>query len=236
MDSALATAGEVGRHLGVSAPTIRRAAEAEGIIARRTAGGHRRFTPNQVEKLARRLGVTPTVPGLTRHQTQALAAFATHPFGFRSARAVARATRMSPTATGRAIEVLVERGLIRSAVETVAEGHARQLRCWRLEVDEPWFRAATLVAQTVLPDPGSAAPAPSRVPRRFWHLFWDVDPGTLTVAEHGDFIATRLVLGPDLIARSWALRNLPPHALSHAARNRAADPSMQAMIHNATAA
>lgn len=230
--------GAVADLTGVSPPTVRRASAAEGILSAATPGGHRRFSPAQVDQLISRLGRTPVLEGFTRPQSQVLAAFATHPFGFRSMRAVARATTLSPTAAGRAVQVLVERGLITAAVETVAEGTARDVECWRLRVDRPWFHIAATVSQTVLPAPRTQGvpPQPVRIPRRFWHLFWDVDPATLTVSDDGDFIATRLVLGPDLIARSWALRNLPQAALEHAATNRAAGPSLRAMIQNALAA
>lgn len=151
-------------------------------------------------------------------------------------RAVARATALSPTTAGRAVQALIERGLIDARVESVAEGAARKIEIWRLRIDGPWLQLAATVSQTVLPSQRLAAPEPTTIPRRFWHLFWDVDPGALTMARDADFIATRLLLGSDLIARSWGLRNLPPPALEHAATNRAADPSLRAMIQNAIAA
>lgn len=184
------------------------------------------------------LGRTPRVDGLTRPQTQVLAAVAAHPFGFRSMRAVSRATTLSPTAAGRAVRALVEQGLVDMTTETVAEGSAREVEIWRLHIGQRWLRVAATVAQVVLPvrSPRVDPPAPPGIPRRFWHLFWDVDPGRLTIADDGEFIATRLVLGPNLIARSWALSHLSSALLEHAATNRSADPSMRALIHNAVAA
>jgi len=219
--------------LATSAPTVRRAAASAGIAASLTPGGHRRFTTGQVSQITSRLGIIPRVDGLSRVEVQVLAAVARHPFGLASIRAVARAAAASPTAASRAASSLVRHGYVRrDAVTVVDRGAARPGTRWRLVLGDPWFAVAALVSATVLPA-AQSGPRPTRVPRRFWHLFWNAEPAALTVEADGGFIATRLILGPDLAARSWALGQLPAAALGQAAGNRAAGPALRAIIRRA---
>lgn len=234
MDTRLWSSGEVADLLATSAPAVRRAAASAGIAASLTPGGHRRFTTGQVSQITSRLGIVPRVDGLSRVEVQVLTAVARHPFGLASIRAVARAAAVSPTAAARAASSLVRHGYVRrDAVTVVDRGAARPGTRWRLVLGEPWFTVAALVSATVLPT-SRPGPRPTRVPRRFWHLFWNAEPAALTVDADGGFIATRLILGPDLAARSWALGQLPAAALGRAAGNRAAGPALRAMIRRAS--
>jgi hypothetical protein len=87
----------------------------------------------------------------------------------------------------------------------------------------------------VLPAP-RPLPEPARLPRRFWHLFWNADPSTLDLASDADYIATRMVLSDDVQALAWACAHLPADALRRAATNRAADAPTRALIANVLAA
>ena len=73
------------------------------------------------------LGVVPSVDGLSRVETQVLAALARAPRGLASVRAVARRAVVSPTAAAGALDSLAERGLVRWEREWVAAGRAREL-------------------------------------------------------------------------------------------------------------
>ena len=56
--SAYLTAAQVAERLGVSAKTVTRWAKAGRLAHQRTLGGHRRYDPDQVERLARELTVS----------------------------------------------------------------------------------------------------------------------------------------------------------------------------------
>lgn len=233
MDSTEWSSGEVGEFLSLSTPAVLRAATTIGLRPQRTAGGHRRFTSQQVSEIAHKVGMVPRITGMTRPEVQVLAAIATHPLGLDSARSVARASSVSPTGAARALSSLERRGFVSLEAATVINaGVAGPGSRWCLVVGKPWFQVAERVATTVLP----AAPAgkpPKRVPSRFWHLFWNGSPAGLTIERDGGYIATRLVLGPDLVARSWAICQLPAESLTKAATNRAADTRIRAMVNNA---
>lgn len=220
--------GAVARRLGVSVPTVRRAVDADAAVPR-TPDGHRRLSPDRVARLVRRFGFTPRVEGLSRTDVQVLAVLSRRPLGMRSVRAVAQSAALSPTATSAALDRLGRAGLVRADREMVSEGTAKEVTVWRLVIGPRWLAIAPTVTRTVLPVL-APQPPPSRVPRRFWHLFWNAAPASLTMAADADYIALRMVLGPDLAARSWALWNLPPTSLAKAAKARGASPAEQAMI------
>ena len=81
----------------------------------------------QVESLRAHLGVLTAAPGLSRVETQVLAALARAPRGLLSARSVARRAGVSPTAATHALSALEERGLVRREREIAALGHAREI-------------------------------------------------------------------------------------------------------------
>lgn len=232
------TVGQVADRLGLSAPTVRRKAAGAGITPARTAGGHRRFTSAEFSRLAAAGGVTPKVDGLSRSEVRVLATLAARPLGVRSVRSVARVAGLSPTTAGKVLGRLRELGLVRSDTEVVAEGAATEVTVWRLRPGLQWLQVAPAVAPTVLPqrdaEPSDQRP-PTGVPRRFWHLFWNVDPSQLTIQGNSEFIAARMVLGGDPAARAWAFRTLPPRSLAGVARLRGADARTRALITNALA-
>jgi excisionase family DNA binding protein len=234
MDSSL-TIGEVAARLGVSTPTVRRAARAAGIQPLRTEGGHRRFSDDDVDMLVAQLGVTPVIDDLSRTAVRVLAALARHPVGLRSVRAVARAAGVSPTAAGRALDRLIARRLAVAERGTVAEGAARVVTVYRLRIGPEWFTIADRVATAVLQH-RTRDERPQRVPRRFWHLFWNADPAALTIAGDADYIAARMIRSPDLAARSWAFVHLPRASIVRLLDARGVDERDRAMIANHLAA
>lgn len=199
-------------------------------------GGHLSFTSTEMRAMEADLGRVPRVPGLRRSQVQVLAALARAPLGLRSQRAVARASGLSPTAAGRALHELVDLDLVRNETVMLAEGEAVEADVWRVSDSTRWRDIAPVVRQTVLPVSSQPAEAPSRLPRRLWHLFWNVDPATLDLESDAGFIATRLLTAGDLQGLSWACSHLPDDALAEASRNRASDPATRALVANVLAA
>lgn len=227
--------GQVAELLGVSIPTVRRAAIRTGLIPIHTPGGHQRFTQRHVDGLTRELGAVPAVPGRTRTEVQVMAALSRSPLGLRSARAVARAASVSPTAAARALQALHDAGLVDRTSRTLAEGRAAEGAIWEIRPMSRWREVAPLIATTVLPA-RDQIPPPTTLPRRLWHLFWNADPAALDLTNDADFIATRLVLGDDLQGLAWACSHLPTAALRRAAANRGADARTRSMIENVVSA
>jgi excisionase family DNA binding protein len=60
--SAYLTATQVAERLGVSAKTVSRWAKAGRLAHQRTLGGHRRYDPGQIDRLARELSVPTAQP------------------------------------------------------------------------------------------------------------------------------------------------------------------------------
>lgn len=227
--------GQVAEHLGTSIPTVRRVARRLGIGAV-DGGGRLLLSAEDVAALERDIGRVPRIDGLRRSQVQVLAALARAPLGLRSERAVARAARLSPTAAGRALDELVDAGLVCHERRTLAEGTAVEGGLWRVRIGPRWFRIAPVVATTVLPERTDWPESPTRLPRRLWHLFWNADPADLDLQADADYIATRLVLSDDLQGLAWACAHLPAAALRVAAANRGADARTRALVDNVLAA
>ncbi len=232
MDTAL-TAGDVAAQTGVSVPTVRRAAVHLGLRDQRTHGGHRRFSPDDARQLTAHLGVTPAVDGFTPSEVKVLAALSRRPTGLRSLRAVARATRLSPTTAGAAIQSLASRDLVTANTETVAEGSARELTVYRLVQSPQWSHIAPVVSRTVPPLFNEALLAPATaVPQRLWHHFWNVEPSQLRLPADEQFVARRLLLSEDPVAWAWAAQHLSAAAIAATRNSRGVDGPTGALIDN----
>ena len=83
-----------------------------------------------------------------------------------------------------------------------------------------------------LPDPLANRPPPWKVPHRFWHHFWNADPGKLVLLEDAHYVADRLVVSSDPAAWGWALINLPVNSLARVAESRGADPRTTSTVRN----
>jgi len=176
--------------------------------------------------------MTPAIDGFAPHEVKILAAFARQPVGFRSLRAVSRAARVSPTTATAAVASLTERGFVRATIETVAEGSARNLVVYRLQPSVEWSRIAPVVSQTVPPLAANAPASGSKVPQRFWHHFWNVEPSRLRLPDDERFVARRLLLSQDPIAWAWVARNLSATAIGSTRHVRGVDGPTGAMIDN----
>jgi len=131
------SASEAARRLGTSLPRIRRAIERLGLEVEQRRGGRVRLSESQLERLRSELGVVPSIDGLSRVETQVLAALARAPRGLATGRAVSRRAGVSPTAAAGALRSLVERGLVRREREWIAAGRAREVELVRANVTAP---------------------------------------------------------------------------------------------------
>jgi DNA-binding Lrp family transcriptional regulator len=220
------------RALGTSAPRVRRAMDRLAIPVEHVASGALRLTSSQVAALARELGVTPPVPGLSRVEVQVLAALSRSPRGVASIREAARRAGVSPTAATRALARLSSEGLITQTPMTIARGHATEVTVYRVQFGSPrWLALAPVIAQVHMPDRPEPANV-KRVPPHLLHLFWNTAPAQLDVAASGPFIARRLITSFDPDGLAWGTANLPASAWEHAAAARGLEPAQRALAHN----
>ncbi|HEY3735257.1 MAG TPA: helix-turn-helix domain-containing protein [Streptosporangiaceae bacterium] len=198
----------------------------------RAASGAFRLTWRQVDELARELGVTPTVPGLSRVEVQVLAALSRSPRGVASIREAARRAGVSPTAGARALAQLSSKGLITRTPMMIARGHAAQVTVYQVQFGAPqWLALAPVIARVQVPARHEGAHV-RRVPPHLLHLFWNAAPAQLDVASSGPFIARRLITSFDPDGLAWGTVNLPASAWEHAASTRGLEPARRALAHN----
>ena len=202
----------------------------------RGRGGRIHLRESDLQALREHLGATPIVADLSRTDTKVLAALARSPLGLGSMRAVARRSGVSPTAAGRALLRLAERGLVLEERRSVAAGRVRDMSILRANVAAPgWSELAAALTGVALPRTSAEGRA-ARVPPRLRHLFWNVAPGQLEINGHGGFIARRLLQSGDLEGLAWGVVNLSSDDWLHAARARGLDRSRRALARNLAAA
>jgi DNA-binding MarR family transcriptional regulator len=227
------TAAEAARRLGTTVPRVKRAIDRIGLPVERGAGGRVRIDPDQLDRLRRELGAGAgaAVEGLTRVQVAILAALARAPLGLVSARAAARRACVSPTAASRAIEELVDRGLVVRERARIAAGRARDVELLRPAWERrAWRRLAPALAAVQPPQHG---PEPAGVvPDRLGHLFWNTAPEQLDVRHAGGYIAKRLLELADPEGLAWGTEHLDPADWERAARARGLDARSRRLARN----
>lgn len=226
------SASEAARRLGTSVPRVRRAIDRLGLDVNGRRGGRVLLSESQLERLRFELGVVPSIDGLSRVETQVLAALARAPRGLATMRAVARRAGVSPTAAGGAVRSLAARGLVRREREWVAAGRAREVELVRANVGAPdWASLAPRLTAVRLPA-GREPRRPGRLPARLRHLFWNADPSRLDLRAHGGYIAERLLSSHDLDGLAWGARALTAGDWEQAARNRGLSGEERALARN----
>lgn len=220
------------RALGTSAPRVRRAVDRLGMPVERAASGVFRLTQQQVDELARELGVTPSVLGLSRVEARVLAALSRSPRGVASVREAGRRAGVSPTATARALARLTSDDLVTQTPVMLARGSAADTAVYRVRFGSPqWLALAPAIARVRVPARSEGGHA-TRVPPHLLHLFWNVAPTQLDVASSAPFIARRLIASFDPDGLAWGTVNLPASAWEHAAAARGLEPAQRALAHN----
>lgn len=236
MDTLLPT-GRVAEMLGTTRSRVHRAVVAGVVRPRATAGGHLRFTPDEVAVLERRLGYARAVDGLTREEVLVATALLRRPLGLRSARAAARAAGVSPTTASRALHRLQTMDLVRRGRRRVVLGVPTDVDVWEIEVRNPrWGRLAPVLAETVLPEPSQPPKREQRAPVWLRHLFWNVDIHRLDVERDAAYIAGRILASEDAEAHAWGAANLPAHGFAAASLIRGVPPERAALARNLAAA
>ncbi len=217
------TISEMAEEFETSVPRVTRAMKRLGLVPMQGLLNDRRvqvLDSSQVAVLEDELGFAPRVGGYTREALFVLAALNLSPYGFRSVHTVSRAASISATTAVKVVARLTEKGLIivspqrellNRKVVTVSTLHANRHH-------KEWRRLSGQIAMVRLPKQSSTSP--KIVPRRFWHLFWNADPLQLPLAEHADFIATRMLLSDEPQAIAWAATNLPPTSIERTANMR----------------
>jgi DNA-binding Lrp family transcriptional regulator len=128
-----------------------------------------------------------------------LAALGRRPLGLRSNRAVARAAGVSPTAAGRALRRLAERGYVAHETARVTEGEVRDVPVWSVRWTGPaWLGVAATVGQATL--------------------------AAVDVERDAALLADRVLRSEDPEAHVWMMQELPASAILRATRSRNLDP------------
>lgn len=199
----------------------------------RTPGSHVRLDAGDLERLTAELNSFPAVEELSHEDVRALAALSRRPFGLTSARALARAARISPTAAGASLRRLVAAGYVEQVTHRVVEGRVRDVSTWQVRWTSPrWSEVAPTIARVVLPVLPPGRPA-RHLPRRFAHLFWDVPhPDRVDVRRLGPTVAYRMLTSNDPQALAWAASALSRSDLRKAMRRRGMDDRTRAMAEN----
>lgn len=225
------------RRLGTSSPRVRRAIDRLKMPVERDSARVFQLTENQVDQLARELGVMPPARELSMSQTdaQVLAAMSRSPRGVTSVREAARRASVSPTAAGRALSRLTDRGLIQKTPMMLAQGHASEVDVYRVRfASQEWLAIAPQIARIRLPSRKDRSHA-KRVPPRLLHLFWNSIPSQLNVTMSAPYIARRLITTFDPDGLAWGAANLPADAWEHAAATRGLEPAKRALARNLAA-
>lgn len=225
------------RRLGTSSPRVRRAIDRLAMPVERDSAGVFQLTGGQVDQLAAELGVMPPARALSMPHTdaQVLAAMSRSPRGVTSAREAARRAGVSPTAAGRALSRLANRGLIQKAPMMLARGRASEVSVYRVRfASQEWLSIAPQIARIRLRTRRDR-PRASRVPPRLLHLFWNSAPSQLGIAASAPYIARRLITTFDPDGLAWGAANLPASAWEHAALTRGLEPTKRALARNLAA-
>jgi DNA-binding Lrp family transcriptional regulator len=230
------SAREVAAELGTSVPRVIRAIDRLGLDVETTPGGWMRLSSRDVRRLERELGVTPSIDGLSRTDCKVLAALAAAPLGLPSQRAIAARAVVSPTAAGRAVGRLVDRGLVERRRVPVAMGGVREVEMIRVDVTAADWPAIARELGHARPTVDRRGGGQRRVPARLRHLFWNTAPEQLDVRAHGGYIARRLLTAGDLEGLAWGDANLSSADWEHAAQARGIGADRRSLARNLASA
>lgn len=195
--------------LGISLPRTHRLLDR--LEVPRSAGrGVGRVVPVWAfDRAVRLIGSVPLRPdGFTREQVLGARALVCTIPGVGSGRELARLIAVSPTTATAVLGELASRGLVRTSRSVVADaGRALVRDLWEPDALASWpedLLRAVGAARLPTPVDGTG----DRVPRRFWHQFWNVDPSTLRLSTDGPFVAARLLDAQSAAATGWVLHHV----------------------------
>lgn len=227
---------QVAERLGTSRRRVSRAAQLAGLA--REGESRVRYSEDDFAALARRLGVSRQVTGLTRIEALVLAELARRPSGLVSHRAIARACSISTASASKAVRSLMHKGLVTETRKTVALGRAREVAIVKANVSHPdWTRLLSELQLVVPADNDGGAPA--RLPDNVRHTFWNVDDQTfrhLDLCKDGSFIAARALSTGDANLMAFATSRLAAEAWLSVVNLRGLTPETRQSARNLAAA
>ncbi|WP_419552927.1 hypothetical protein [Candidatus Poriferisodalis sp.] len=174
---------------------------------------------------------------LSRVERLVLAAV-TSSASLRSVAGVARAARVSWSATRHALDTLSARGTVRiRASERGRRSGVCEVSVWEPAVASPDFEQLLAQAKGVgLPPPSPKRVHAGHLPSEFWSLFWNhPDPSSLRLPDDEAYVANRLLNGPSARAALWASVRMSTSALRDCLPLRSTQPTARALIENALA-
>lgn len=217
------TAPMLASWLGVSLPKAHR--ELDKIGAPKSSPGVPREVPQGAyAAISDAIGAAPVVPtGLTREAVLVLAAIAGEPLGSVSSRAIAARAGISPSTASKLVHQLAREGLIKQRSRMEARGTAQLVTRWHLTSFKVWPpEVVDAVKKARLPKPKYQV-ARGRLPSRFHHLFWSVDPNKLRLPDDAEYVAHQMLTSDSFEAIRWALTSLPESAIDRALAIRGVD-------------
>ena len=185
-----------------------------------------------VNQVARDLGRAYPVAGLTRTQVMALAAVFAAVDGIDGPAQLAARCGVAYNTAARALRDLEAGGW----VHAVSRMRMRDGKASRVTVTVPTAKAwaspriTSGIARVRSPAKAAAVAPAIKIPREFWHLFWNSDPAHLDVREHGTHIALRMLEKGDIEAAAWALTHVPTAQLERIEHIRGVDPRIGAFV------
>lgn len=206
---------EVAGELNIPLPRLLRFAADRDDVVR--DGGRIRLGATAVEAARAHFGAIPKVDGLSRVETQTLVALSRRPRGLVSIRQVAKAARLSPTATSRALVKLRAAGLVTRRPTPVFDGQVTTRDVWEVDWDSQlWRSLAPRLASAELP----RAKPPHlgrRLPPRLANVFWTGDWHKINPQASPRYVAHRILNeGRDDPEALAYLGNLPGDAVEAA--------------------
>jgi hypothetical protein len=206
---------EVAQELNVPLPRLLRFVAGRDDVVRE--GNRIRLYPTAVDAALAHFGAIPRVEGLSRVETQTLVALSRRPRGLVSIRQVAKAARLSPTATTRALAKLGGQGLVTRRPTRVFDGEVTTRDIFEVDwTSTAWRVLAPALSTAVLPH-AKHTRLGRRLPPRLANVFWTGDWHKVDIEASPRYVAHRILNeGRDNPEALAFLGNLPEEAVAAA--------------------
>lgn len=220
------TAPQLAAEAGVSLPTVHKLLDQQGVP--RSGRGSARAVPAAAATAI----LNDASEGVSETELRILTALWPAPLGYVSRRALSRRAGVSPTTASRYVDRMIRLGLVDERDEARVDGGDVHTVPVIRAVDGPfWQEMRPLLnrhRERLMP---KSLPE-QKVPRGYWHLFWNADPAKLRVGTDGQYIARRMLTSFDPGAELWALQHIPEAEVRAAVRGRGIHPSVSALVDN----
>ena len=134
----------------------------------------------------------------------------------------------------RCLQVLESKGICERTRTSVHDGHSLRTRTvWKLSSSQESLKVVEDLPRLNVRLPTFENGRPTKVPRRFWHLFWSGTRGEdIRIDKHASYVAETLIGSRDVSAEAWALLNLPDDALLGTWRSARQGPESLRLVEN----